>query len=481
MPGKTTFLSLVLPGLGEFQNAWNDPLNQNFEALDDWMGDLFESLVGSSATSTWSSLRGSLGSLASRLNVSINADGTVNLSSAPDLLALASSTVYGTQANPRTRFDLSDLEVYSARSPVLGDRFNITPPALGNLDVGIAHRTRDYGLASGNAMGSPPARWAPGMVDGNSAVLAGSGIGKLVFSGVSIGDATTWPVFNVDGYLFRIRESLVIDFTLLAPANGQLVYVYVERRDYGDANFKYRGSTDLDANLAVKDLRTLQSGSDGAIGVDYTIFASAGAHFSTAKLGQVLPGDLLVISGGAAAGTYVIASVTSDTQVVISGKFKSNNLSGMTWTIKDNGAPNVGAVAVSAVTDPPPFQSGRAYIGSCLHNTGGSPTSITTFAKSGVADSGWQAVTAAGSFPFTFAHNLGVQPTEVDIWFRASGTSPEYPPLVLNTSILPSVSHKSSNVSTAVRLINQPGPAALFVDDTNTNIVSGQIRVIARR
>ena len=73
----------------------------------------------------------------------------------------------------------------------------------------------------------------------------------------------------------RARESIVLDFTGIAGlTNGDLVYLFVERRDYNNAAYEYRGSTDIDANLVAKDLRKLQTGSDGVIGSDKTVFTS---------------------------------------------------------------------------------------------------------------------------------------------------------------------------------------------------------------
>lgn len=496
MAGKTTFLELVQPALNEFLNSWHEPINQNFEDIDDWVKDLYDSLVGSSSTSTWSSLRGSLGSLASRLDVSINDDGTIDLSGSTDILALASSTVYGTQGSPRVRFDLSDLEVSRARSPVYGDRFSTNPSALGDLEVGLAHITRDTGLGADNAMGSP-SRGAHGWTAG-SLDLSGSGVGKIVFSGTSIGAGNTWPVFAVDGHVFRIREPLVLDYSTLGGlADGTLVYLFVERRDYNNASYKYRGQSDATAATA-RDLRRLQGGADGVIGSSETLFTSASAMFSSATLGQVLPGDELVISSGAAAGTYIIASVGSNTQITINGKLKTKNLSGLSWYIWDSRCPNVGAVKVSSASDPPPYQAGRAYIGSCSHSTSDSPTSVISFAKNGLYDSGWSETITTATFPMVFDHHIGVRPTELHVWFRENEAGTEIsggqvkrtfvtgvsgdPSVAATTDfLLPSNQVIGSRVLAVVRLINQSPSAAIFCNSSETNLTSGQIRVIARR
>src|SRR5689334_20190430 len=96
MASFTDFLALTLPELNEFVNTWHQPVNQNMELIDDFLSDLHASLVGSSATSTWADLRGSLASLAARLDVSINADGTLDISGSAEVLGMATSAVKGT-------------------------------------------------------------------------------------------------------------------------------------------------------------------------------------------------------------------------------------------------------------------------------------------------------------------------------------------------------------------------------------------------
>lgn len=496
MATKTDFLQLTLPGLSEFTNAWGDVLNQNNEIIDDWVADLFESLVGSSSTSTWAGLRGSMDSLADRLAISINNDGTLDTSSSPQILALALSLLYGAQADPRTRLDQSDLELYGARSPAYTGRNTLLPTASGVLDDGIAQRVADPFLSSTSPLGAA-GRFAQGMVVGSQSVLAGAGTARIVFQGVSIGDHTTWCIFSIDGYTFRVRESIVLDYGNLSPTNGQRVYLFVDRYDYNDAQYKYRGSTDSASPMA-KDLRTLQNGTDGTIGAGATVFTSPSAHFQSAKLGLPLPGDLLVISSGAAAGTYGIASVDSDTQVTILGGFRAINLSGLTWSIQDRGAPNIGAMIVGSPTDLPPYQTGRAYIGTCLHASSGNPSSIVTFCKGGVYDSTWlDASTLIGGTPMSFTHNLGDYPREVTILVATSPTSEAFQPIVERSVVtdasgptsatlyVPSVRWSSTAYVGTLRLKNvsttPSKPSALFTDGSGTDQTSGWIRVIVRR
>jgi hypothetical protein len=501
MSTRTNFLDLVLPELNEFINTWNAPVNQNMESIDDFCEDLFESLVGSSATSTWAALRGSLASLATRLDVSINADGTIDLSASPDLLAIAASSYTGQFSSPVDRLNDGDRVTYNGGLPVTGDRFSPIPssgPTAGfphsDLESGIAIRDAHFGI-SGEQAASPhlSAPWSPGLVTGGGGTFVTSpSTGKVQFNGLA-----SPTVFNIDGHVFRLREDVILDYATIAPppVNGQYVWFFVDRNDggYNDATFKYG------AAVLAKDLRRLQSGVAGA--TSGSTFTDAAALFNTAPLGVVREGDPLVIPSGGAAGTYVVDSITNNTTLIIKGTFKAN-LSGLTWRIQDDWHPNLGAVAVATAAGRPPFVAGRVYIARGIHNTGGPTTSIVTFRSGGVYDSGW----TTASDPQTFPHNLGAVPSSVEIWVRASSTGQAYRPLVRRavmtnltitgiapvggdrkyaTFLFPSMYVRSDEVDATVALINLSTdpvvPVAFFTDSAGIDWVAGQIRVVARR
>ena len=141
MSTETDFLSLVLPENGEFFNNWSDPINQNFELIDDWLDDLYKALVSTGSGSTFSALKGSLNSLAERLAVSINNDGTIDVASSPGVVELATSAVTGQFASPAERMDGTDFEVFTAAAPFSGSRFSIDTLA------GYPHSPLDAGTA----------------------------------------------------------------------------------------------------------------------------------------------------------------------------------------------------------------------------------------------------------------------------------------------------------------------------------------------
>jgi len=504
MSSRTTYLNLVLPELYEFVNSWNAPVNQNMEAVDDFCRDLFDSLAGASVTTTWSALRGSLGSLADRLDVSINADGTLDLSASPDLLDVATSAYLGQFTTPVDRLNGTDDKVYDAGTPATGSRFAPSPlngPTAGyphgDLEDGIALRSAHFG-SSGEQTGSPfeGRSWAPGLVSGGGGTfITAVGIGQIQLNGL-----TAPAVFNIDGHVFRMREDVVFDYNLLTPTNSFYVWIYVERVEasYGNASFRY-GS-----GIAAKDLRRLQSNSAGQ--TSGSVFVNAGEDFTTAGPNRVRSGDVLVIDTPAsAAGEYVIDTVDSDTQVTIKGVFRAD-ISGAAWRIQDNWHPNIGAVVTSTdASVRPAYVAGRVYIGRVKHSSTLPPLEPVTFSKGAVHDSGW--VTNA-VFPYTVTHNLGSLPGSVEIWCRVNSTDRAYRPLVRRTIVadltitgiapvggdrkyatllFPSLYQSATELEVKLELLNSIAspavPTALFTDVSGVDQLNtaADIRVVVRR
>lgn len=513
MATSTSFLNLTLPAFNEFLDSWNEPLNANFEELDDFLKDLHDSLVATSSSSTWAALRGSLPSLAARLDVSINADGTLDVSSSPDILALGTSAVLGVFSSPADRSNAGDLERYDARQPFADGRFVPMPPAGPSagyppeeVDAGVAIRSADFGADTNHPISSPRVPWSPGLVLGGAVpLITAQDIGVVRISG----DGAP-AVFNIDGYVFRVREIIDLDWNLVSPADNEYVWIYAERAEanYNSASLRYDGVGG--SGVLPKDLRKLQSGSTGV--TSGNVFTDASALFNTIALGKIKEGDVLVIESGSAAGEYVIDAldgVTPDTKLTIKGLFKAD-LGGLTWHIRDDAHPNIGAVG--AGLDPatqPPFVAGRVYIGRAKHRSAANPEDVVTFQRGGVYDSGWiaaDAVVISGA-PVTLVHNLGQLPSHVEIWVRASSTGRAYQPMVERQVVtkmdsanfpdplvgdtstaakmfFPSLRHHMSNLDLTVMLANQSlDPAAgpsLFTDSASAEVAVGQMRVIAR-
>jgi hypothetical protein len=515
MPQYTNFLNLTLPELGEFIDSWDAPNNANFETLDDWTESLHDNLVAGTAGTgaTWSGLRGSKDSLEERLAISVNADGTINISGSQDILDMSTSSYKGSFPGPADRINDADREIYEAGSPVADARF--TPmvadgPSAGfphaELDDGIAVRAADYGSLLAEAPFGAYAPWAPGLVaGGGDPIITGGGSPALLLLNVPSNPA----VFNIDGYIFRLRDTVLFDYSLISPSTGDYVWIYVERKEanYGDSNFKYSESG---GSPIAKDLRKLKSGSDGTTSTSlFTVVA--GTLNSTPFPAK--EGDTLRITSGGAAGDYVIDSVLTDLSLNIKGIFKANVGPAVPYEIIDNAMPNIGAVVSAGTpsdpTSPPPLAEGRVYIGRVLTPASGSPLTLVSFTRCGVYDSGWLDISDISTdFPLSEAHNLGAPPTSVDLWVREDATSRAFRPLVRrqivadvidsDTSLdptdvkrtnflVPSLYSHSSEVETTVVALNASPDvsgetvAALFTDVGGTDQLTGQIRIIVKR
>ncbi len=507
MPSKTTYLELTLPSFQEFIDSWHTPVNENMEDIDAWAQDLHDSLVSpGSNTGTWASLRGDFGNLADRLAVSILADGSINLSANPDMLGLASSATKGTEGSPdddpRGRFDRSDFEIYNARQAVAGGRFvPITAggPSAGypeeELDAGIAIRMADFGKNATHVISSPAWPSSDGHVSGGDGNLISVTAANRVFK---LNAAVSPAVFNMDGYHFRIREDILVDYNALAPSLLNWMWIYVSRleTDYGDINILYSQT----GGYAAKDLRILQNGTGGSGVAATSVLLDGGATalFNSSTIGEVEAGDILVIDDTTAAGKYVIESVDSDEQLTIRGTFK-NDFGGADWHIQDDLHPHVGVIEGTADEEAfPTFVAGRSYIGRVKDQGAGfPPVNPTNYAKGGVFDSGWSgAPIDIGDFPQAFTHDLGVQPSRVEIFFRATATSEEYPALVRRpvvaevvitaaipiaddinyaTLLFPSVYWFATTETIEIRVLNAlpdnlaPVGAALFTDNAGVD------------
>jgi len=500
MPNYSSYLNLIKPFLGEFPDSWDQPWADNMEKIDVFCQELDKALVsGGGTTALYSVLKGTKPSLADRLAVSIYSDGTLNLDNSPSIANLSSSSVNGTFTSPRDRFEFEEFEIWHARSPGHDDRFSTTPTAQGYLDEGLAQRVRECKPETFAQAISSPARYnCSGRIQGQNIYMAGVASNEVVLA-ASIGSPSSWSVYNIDGYLFRIRQGIVLnmanDSAGTALVNGDIVYLFIQRGDYGNAFSKFKLSSDP-GTAAVKDLRRLQEGTDGALSGNSS-FSSASAAFSgSSTKWSVLPGDCLVITGGTAAGRYLVDAVPTANSLTIRGIFRATSLSGVSWYIEDNSHPNLGCIKVTDAYADPPVVAGRVYIGRGQLDAGGfmgvGSGGEIAFPNGDVYDSGWYGVNVAGGFPATFEHNLGVLPSHVEIFARESAATESYQPMVARLLGLggtekyrvPSMIHYADKHHiTVILAMSGLGvvPALFTKSDNTTDVTFGQIRVIARR
>jgi hypothetical protein len=517
MPSFTDFLKLSLPALSEFTDSWNEPMNQNFEDIDNWTEDLYKGLSTTGASSLWASLRGNTASLVARLAVSIDNDGNINVSTSQPFLDMQTSAYYTDPADvfttPRDRLNDGDRRNYEAGQPFPNGRFVPTDesgPSAGyphaELDAGIAIRSADFGAKALVPVSSPQKPWAPGLIlGGSSTFINPAGIGMVDIL------AASPAIFNIDGYVFRLRDNIRFDYNGISPNPSEYVWIYVDRAEAGYANADFKFSEPTGTPIA-RDLRVIKSGSGTTTIVpnDTNTFSASGSPGFDSEPFKVKEGDTLRILTGGDAGDYVIDALdgaTPDDKLTIKGKFKVGNLTAG-FEIIDNAMPSIGAVVPTANPTEsyalPDYVAGRVYIGRVLHNAGGNPTEAVTFAKAGVYDSGWLVGTTTD-----FPHELGAIPSRIEISVRADSTAPAQKPLVLrqiqtaggplvegapNTTtynlsnlLLPSLWQYADERNIKVGLVNQTDEStiALFTDFTgapaDVAALNGQIRIVAWR
>jgi hypothetical protein len=109
----------------------------------------------------------------------------------------------------------------------------------------------------------------------------------------------------------------------------------------------------------------ITNAADGATVVVGNVFNSASSHFIA---DGVVPGDILTITGGADAGTYVIATVPLDTRLTVVGAWPVGGLVNQTFAVTTH--TNFTGVApaqnaLGTILDPDTVQYGYVRYGNC--------------------------------------------------------------------------------------------------------------------
>jgi hypothetical protein len=485
MATLTQFLQMILPANGEYPGSWGTVLDNDLQAVDAFLSVLRSRLDGGTASdTTYGSLVGSAASLAARLNVSINPDGTLNIADTPDVVVLATSIVNGFLATPSARFALTDREIFDARARALGNRYDPTVATPGVLDDGLALRSARYnGVAVGYddaaaGVQTPIRSFAAGTVVGgpaNCVTTPGDGT-------VTIAGGSQAVLINIDGYPFRVRYNVVLDVggAPAPPAPGQVIYIFAERRDYADANYLYRRFGAVVSTSA--DLRVVQSGTDGAS--SGTTFTAGTGLFVTRGV-QI--GDILTITGGTNAGDYVVSSVGSDGTLSTFSPFPTN-VTAMSWSISDEMSPSIGFLAAAAGTNPP-YQAGRTYLAEATFGAGPTLTNLLAYAKNGISQTVLTGIAAGSSFPVTVNHNLGALPSSVEVFASATGlpNGVEYPPQAKHDPgngmliRIPTILTRTSRTQAFLTMVDPEVAKRLYTDESGTDVLAGALRIVVRR
>ena len=182
-----------------------------------------------------------------------------------------------------------------------------------------------------------------------------------------------------------------------------------------------------------------------------------------------------------------MASVGSDTTITMVNAFPQN-ISAMSWSINDKMAPNVGFIAATPGTNPP-YVAGRVYLAEASFGAGPAITNLVVYAKNGIFEGVQTGLTAAGSFPVTFSHNLGALPSSVEVYVSAAGTptSTEYAPQAKhdpgNAALIriPTLIPKITRTGLILYMVDPESTKRLYTDETGADVTSGAIRVVVRR
>jgi hypothetical protein len=364
MAKKTNYLQLILPALGEYFNRWNEPVNANFQKIDDEMSSVGQEIIDA---------RGGSETLADRLSSSLNDDGS--LKDVPEVAAARSSKIYGSGDGGNfftldDRLEAGDLEVLTARQGLSA-------------------------LADSQA-------WAQDDTPHNCLVNGPSN--PLTFSGavVTLNGGTTPVVSNINGYR---SVTSIQDAVTVAGAAGTY-YLYLDRNPTGRQYYQVPDSAGTTGLMTSSNKLSKFSAS------------STNLIASGVKVGHIL--EVTAPAGNLNVGRWVVAQTAAENpdelgnnEVRIVGEFASSS-TGISAQFIDTVAPSLG------FTSTPPSKTfqrlvGRVYIGRAVFD-GTNVTSLVSYAYQ-ARYAGFTSVSlVSGDFNQTIQHALGVFPRRVHVY-----------------------------------------------------------------
>jgi len=328
MSNYSNFLSLVLPGAGEYRDTWWEPANRNFRVIDQWAITIDQEIVNARFT------QATIGDF-----LSVGHETTGALKPTAEMLSARNSPVYGYNdatlsiSKLKPRLDSSDWEIWKARE--------------GQTSLAAALANRLQGIKTQIISGSVDAPVA-GYPDWLTVV------GKVV----TVNGLNTNLVLSIDGKYRRVRTNIATD---LANYNGSDLtttdgtkYLYAQITSEN-------GEVIVDGDsLTVPPAAAYGAASADPVNGEFMLFndmTPGGKDFSAIG---VKPGDLLQIIDSDNAGLYIIKELTTGqaNQLQIFGSFPvAAGISGINYNIYDPWA-----VAVGIDTTMTPV-AGKIYIG----------------------------------------------------------------------------------------------------------------------
>ena len=427
MASKTDNINLILPDNSEYTDIWDVPLNDNFITIDTEIGSIKSEIQDA---------RGSESSLATRIDVALNQDGS--LKDVPAVAKASTSQVYG-----RTDIFSDPLDL---NSRILKSEFDIFYVLQGDLDLTTIM----------SRLGND---WVP-----DSVVSAANNY--LTFTGAQVkADGSVQKIYaNINGSLSRIRN---LDSVTVSGAAGQRWFA-------------------LQKNPTGVILTTGTAGTTNQYPVTtgpLIRFKDTSKNFVSLK---VSPGDTLKITSPAAnKGLYVVDQTNVENpscavdELFIRGNFNSIGAS-VTYEVVD---PFAATLVVEAVAHSPNFVSvpNKIYIGVGTFD-GVNVTALTQYALKGRYEE-WQAVTlVALNYQNTFAHKLGYMPKKVS--YYASQTN-DYLSALIPLGVASGASGLERNVimqidQTQIQVKN-PISGLYYKDYAGVSQTSGFMLMIAER
>lgn len=354
MSTTTTYLSLVLPGAGEYVDTWHEPVNANMEKIDQFAADFGQEVIAA---------RGSQASLSAYLLVAHNADGTLKPTASE--AEASASQVYG-YLNPDTsdfslndRISAGDREVFDARE------------GEASLRASLAFRAPlQTQVISGSKDGNGYPSWM-----------------GFTANKVQVDGSVDLLNLLIDGYRSRVRT--LKELTLTGGSGVKYVY----------ASFQSAGVVVVDGDLSPgAGNASISTNVDG-----YAVYLNDLTKDFTAE--DVQPGDILELLDGTSIGTYIVKTVAPGgiiSRLEIVGLFPTSGISGINYTVTDPLAVTLGF----DTTETP--ATGKIYLGEADFD-GSAVTAVRArhFKDEFVGE--WRAidVSSTPTFEEIFSHKLG--------------------------------------------------------------------------
>lgn len=370
MASRSNFLQLIIPLNSEFEDTWDQPINENWQRIDDNAAAVNTELVDA---------RFGKASLKEFLEIAHETDGT--LKPTTEVVQARNSFLYGDEDSGSQdlllgqRLDLGDKEVFSAREG---------QPSL--LDS-IAFRNQIQSQ----------------VIDG---AKDGNGIPTwLGFTGpnVQIDGSSTLLYTMTGGKVMRTRTLQQVDLTGASAGNKAIV-----------ATFQSDGIIIVDGDSGTPPPAT-PTGITGSDGTKDRKFVDSAVDFTTF---DVQVGDILEILGtNANAGEYRIKEIAPLGEVnalIIEGVFNGGGLASLNYIIKDVMSP------VFSFEDAFTPGAGKIQIGEADFD-GGSVTAVRAVHFKDLFTSEWRAVDVSGGSPdFTEVFNHNFLSTNLELVVQVS-------------------------------------------------------------